>query len=194
MSDAQFVARAAGPLREIIHRIKPEQLDAPTPCAEFDVRALVNHLLFWGPSLVGAARKESVPPPAEAETELKLSDGEWVTALEAQLDRIVAAWREPEAWQGTTYMGGPTKLPASMVGGMVVGELVVHGWDLARATGQQPTWQEDLLRYLHAEVSKVAEQGREMGVYGPEVAVPASASTLDQLLAVTGRTPGWRSE
>lgn len=161
MSDAQFVARAAGPLMEIIHRIKPEQLDAPTPCAEFDVRALVNHLLFWGPSLAGSAHKESVPPPADAN--VKLSEGEWAAALEAQLDRIVVAWREPDAWQGTTYMGGTTELPASMVGGMVVGELVVHGWDLARATGQRQTWPEDLLRYLHAEVAKIAEQGREMG-------------------------------
>lgn len=191
MSDAQFVAPAAAPLKEIIHRIKPDQLDAPTPCAEFDVRELVNHLLLWGPSLVGAAHKESVPPPAEAEMP---ADGEWASALEAQLDRIVAAWREPDAWQGTTYLGGTTELPASMVGGMVVGELVVHGWDLARATGQQPTWPEDLLRYLHAEVSEVAEQGREMGAYGPAVAAPASASTLDQLLAVTGRAPGWTSE
>jgi uncharacterized protein (TIGR03086 family) len=89
-------------------------------------------------------------------------------------------------------MGGPTDLPAALVGGMVVAELVVHGWDLARATGRQPAWDDDLLAYLYDEVAKTAEQGREMGVYGPEVAVPASASLLDRTLALTGRDPAGR--
>jgi uncharacterized protein (TIGR03086 family) len=88
-------------------------------------------------------------------------------------------------------MGGPMELPASLVGGMVVGELVVHGWDLARATGKHPEWADDLLGYLHEEIAKSAEQGREMGVYGPEVAVPASSSTLDHVLGLTGRNPAW---
>ncbi|MQA12496.1 MAG: TIGR03086 family protein [Pseudonocardiaceae bacterium] len=191
MYDAQLVARAAGPLMEIIRNIKPDQLNARTPCAEYDVRKLVNHLLFWGPSLEGAARKESVPPPAGAETDLDLTDGDWAATLEAHIDRIVAAWSEPGAWQGSTQMGGPMELPASMIGGMLVGELVVHGWDLARATGQRPVWDDDLVEYLHEETARHAEQGREMGVYGPEVTVPASASTLDRIVGLTGRDPNW---
>jgi len=191
MSDAQFLAQAAAPLVEIIRNINPDQLSSPTPCAEYDVGKLVNHLLFWGPSLEGAARKESVPPPAGAEADVDMTKGDWGAALEAQINRTVAAWSEPGAWEGTTYMGGPTELQASLVGGMVVGELVVHGWDLAQATGQHPALDDDLLVYLHDEVAKSAEQGREMGVYGPEVTVPASSSTLDRVLGLTGRNPAW---
>ncbi|MGX7670358.1 TIGR03086 family metal-binding protein [Plantactinospora sp. DSM 117369] len=191
MPDAPFVARAAAPLIEIIRDITPDQLDNPTPCAEYDVRKLVNHLLFWGPSLEGAGRKETVPPPAGSETELDLTGGDWTADLAALVERIAGTWAEPAAWDGTTHMGGPTELPAALVGGMIVTELVVHAWDLAKATGQRPSWDDDLLGYVHDEVAKTAEQGRQMGVYGPEVAVPATAPTLDRILGVVGRDPAW---
>lgn len=67
MQPHSLVAVAAAPTIEIFRGIAPDQLDAPTPCSEYDVRGLINHLLFWGPSLEGAARKELVPPPAEGE-------------------------------------------------------------------------------------------------------------------------------
>jgi uncharacterized protein (TIGR03086 family) len=193
MPETHLVARAAAPLLEIVRDITPEQLGAPTPCTEFDVRRLLNHLLFWGPSLEGAARKEAVAPPAETEAEVDLIDGDWRAALEAHIERTATAWSRPEAWDGVTRMGGPTELPASLIGGMLVGELVVHGWDLARATGQHPTWDDELLAYVHDEVAKGAEQGRDMGVYGPEVPVPAEAPVLDRLLGLAGRDPAWTS-
>lgn len=191
MSNAQLIVRAAGVLREIVGQVKPDQLDAPTPCTEFDVRKLVNHLLFWGPSLVGAARKENVAPPAESEADVDLAAGDWQAALLAHVTNVVDAWSRPEAWEGVAHIGGPMELPSDLIGGMVVGELVVHGWDLARATGQQPVWAEDLLEYLHGEVAKSAEVGRQMGAYAEEVAVPETAPPLDRVLALTGRDPAW---
>jgi uncharacterized protein (TIGR03086 family) len=86
-------------------------------------------------------------------------------------------------------MGGPTEMPASLVGGMVIGEIVVHAWDLAKATGQNPEWDEDVLRFIHKEVEAGAQQGRDMGVYGPEVPVPADAPALHRILGLTGRDP-----
>ena len=191
MSNAQFIVRAAGVLREIVGQVKPDQLAAPTPCTEFDVRKLVNHLLFWGPSLVGAARKETVPPPAESEADVDLTAGDWQTALLAHVENVVDAWSRPEAWDGVAHIGGPMELPADLIGGMVVGELVVHGWDLARATGQQPVWEDDLADYLYGEVAKSAEVGRQMGVYADEVTVPETVPPLDRLLALSGRDPAW---
>ncbi|MEU7899823.1 TIGR03086 family metal-binding protein [Nonomuraea sp. NPDC049152] len=191
MSGDELMARAAAPLMEIIRDIKPDQLDARTPCAEYDVRKLVNHLLFWGPSLEAAGRGEMVPPPAQAESDVDLTGGDWAVALEGNVERVVAAWSRPAAWEGTTHMGGPTELPASLVGGMIIGELVVHGWDLAQATGRRPAWDDDLMAYVYEEVAKSAEQGRAMGIYGPEVPVGASAPALDRLLGLTGRDPSW---
>lgn len=191
MSETQFMARAAAPVVQVVREIKPDQLGSPTPCAEYDVRELVNHLLVWGPPQEGAARKEIVPP-AGSEADLDLTGGDWAGDLEAHIDRLVAAWSEPAAWTGVTHLGGPTEMPAALVGSMVAGELVVHGWDLARATGQHVEWDDDLVAHLLDEMGKTAELGREMGIFGPEVAVPATASTMDRLLALTGRDPGWR--
>jgi uncharacterized protein (TIGR03086 family) len=192
MAESQLAPRAAASLVEIIRNVKPDQLDAPTPCAEYDVRKLINHLLFWGPSLEGAGRKQIVPPPGASDTEVELTGGDWAAELEAQLGRTAEAWSQPAAWQGTTRMVGPTELPASMIGGMVVCEMVAHGWDLARATGQRPSWDDELLAFVHEEVTRTADQGRRMGAYGPEVAVPPSSSTLDKVLGLMGRDPGWR--
>jgi uncharacterized protein (TIGR03086 family) len=185
-----LMTMAAAPTVAIVGNIPTNQLDAPTPCTEYDVRKLINHLLFWGPSLEGAAGKKSVAPPGPSEQEVDLTDG-WAAKLEAQNGRLVTAWSRPDAWEGTTWMGGPTPMPASMIGGMIVGELILHTWDLARATGQDPKWDAEVLAFLHQEIQKSAEQGRQMGVYGDEVPVPPTASLLDQTLGLTGRSPNW---
>jgi uncharacterized protein (TIGR03086 family) len=162
-------------------------LDAPTPCAEFDVRALVEHLLTWGPSLAGAGRRETVPPLED----VRVGD-DWAARLEERVADIADAWGDDAAWEGTTHMGSPTEMPADVVGGMVLVELLVHGWYLGRASGQRPEWDDDVLEFALDEVAKTADQGRAMGVYGAEVVVPDGASTLDRLLGLTGRDPRWK--
>jgi uncharacterized protein (TIGR03086 family) len=159
-------------------RISPEDLGRPTPCREWDVRGLVGHLLEWGPPLEGAARKEAVAPGG--------GDGD----VRAQLERLAAAWGEADAWDGGTVMGG-IEMPADLVGGMVLGEFVLHGWDLARGIGVPVAFSGDVLRLMYDEVARSAEQGRAMGVYGPEVPVPADAAMFDRVLALSGRDPFW---
>jgi uncharacterized protein (TIGR03086 family) len=183
-------ATAAKTTSTVIGNISVDQLEARTPCSEFTVRQLINHLLFWGPSLAGAAHKETVPPAGTSEEDVDLTD-DWPVKLAAQTDALAAGWSEPRAWQGETTMGGPTAMPADMVGAMVVGELVVHTWDLARATGQQPVWDDDLLSFLLPELAATAEQGRQMGIFGPAVAVPDTSPLLDRILGLTGRDPHW---
>lgn len=191
MTDTTFMSRAAAPLPGVVSGVRPDQLTSRTPCSEFDVRRLINHLLFWGPSLEGAAHKKVAAPPGDDESAVDLTRGDWAATLTTQVSGIVEAWSEPEAWKGTTYMGTPMELPAPLIGAMAVGELVVHGWDLARATGQDPSWDDALLEYLLIEVENTAEQGRQMNIYGPEVTVPESAPTLHRALGVTGRDPDW---
>jgi uncharacterized protein (TIGR03086 family) len=192
MTDEQLMARAATALLDVVRGIGSDQLTAGTPCADRDVRALLNHLLFWAPSLAGAARKEQVAPPAADEPAVNLTAEDWAGSLEEHVGRVAAAWAEPGAWQGSTQLGGPPELPAPLIGGMAMGELVVHGWDLARATGQQLVVDDAVAERLLIEVGATAGQGRDIGVYGPEVAVPASAPAFDRGLGLTGRDPSWR--
>lgn len=187
----KLVATAAEPTLEVVRGLTSAHLGAQTPCAGYDVRKLINHLLFWGPSLEAAARKEPVTPPAEKEEDVDLVEGDGVERLLAQVERTAIAWSDPAAWEGVTRMGGPTQIPAGIVGGMVAVEVLVHGWDLARATGRRPHWPEDLLARTYELAAQTADQGRQMGVYGPEVPVPENASTLDRLLGLTGRDPAW---
>jgi uncharacterized protein (TIGR03086 family) len=189
MSPDQLIKRATAPLLAL--EIKPDQLDQPTPCAEYTVRGLLNHLLFWGPSLEGAARKVIVPPPAAAESDVDLTEGDWAAKFRAHLEAVGASWSVPAAWEGVTHMGGPTEMAAPLVGDMVVGEVVVHGWDLARATGQQPSWDPELLASVHKDVEANHQWARDMGIYGPQVPVAEDAPTLDRILGLTGRDPRW---
>lgn len=186
-----LIDRAAATMLDVVARAETADLAAPTPCGEYDVRRLVNHLLYWGPALEGAAGKNAVAPASGEEDAADLAAGDWPASLNAQVRRTADAWRKPDAWTGATFLGGPSPLPAEMVGAMVLGEFVIHGWDLARGTGQRPDWDPALLEHLYVATQPIAEQGREMGVFGPRVEVPASASTLDQLLGLTGRDPAW---
>jgi uncharacterized protein (TIGR03086 family) len=185
------ISDAAEAMAAVARSINDDQLASKTPCLEYDLRALVNHLLFWGPSLAGAGRKESVPPPSAAESDVDLATGDWRGRLLALLDDITSSWAPPSAWEGETSMGTPHALPALVMGDMITGELAVHGWDLAVATGQRLELPADLLAHLHDTMVAGVEQGREMGLYGPEVTVPADAPTLDRILGLTGRDPAW---
>ncbi|MFI9007155.1 TIGR03086 family metal-binding protein [Actinosynnema sp. NPDC053489] len=189
MSREQLIDKAVATAAEVVADVKPDQLGAPTPCTEYDVRRLVNHLLFWAPSLSAAGRKRTVPPPAAAESDVDLTAGNWAAELDALLRDRAEAWREPSAWEGTTTLGGPHEMPAEVVGAMVLGETVVHTWDLAKATGQVVSWDDGVLEFLHADLVRSAQMGRDLGVYGPEVPVPADAPLIDRIVGLTGREP-----
>lgn len=191
MNGSALVPRAVDPLISLVRRLPDEALDRTTPCDEFDLRRLVNHLLFWGPALVGAASKVETPPAGEDEATADLTFGEWQKDLVDLLEQLDRAWSQPASWEGFTTMGGPDPFPASVVGGMVLGEIVIHGWDLAQAVGEQVDWDAEVVAAVHDEVAGTAEMGRGMGIYGPEVAVDSDAAMLDRALGLTGRDPAW---
>lgn len=189
LASARLMTAAAAPHAAVAAAVAAHPLDRPTPCTEWDVAGLVRHLLFWSPFLAAAGRRSTPVPVAGTEAEVSL-DG-WAEALAVARADLVAAWSDPAAWEGTTTMAGPDELPAPMIGGMVLGELVVHGWDLARSAGLHPEWADGVLAAAHDAVLGMAEQGRGMGVFAPDVAVPADAPLLDRIVAVTGRRPDW---
>lgn len=183
--------KAAASIRSVIHRITPEQFAARTPCEDFDVRALANHLLYWAPVLIAAARKEDPPRDRPPESEAALADGDWQQALDVRLTELVSGWSLPEAWEGTTRMTS-SEFPAAMAGSIALVDVVVHGWDFARATGQDFVVEPEVADAVLDIVRGMAEQGRKMGAFGPEVPVPDTAPPLDRALGLVGRDPGWQ--
>jgi uncharacterized protein (TIGR03086 family) len=178
---------AAETFSSILAGVPDDALDAPTPCDDYDVGGLLGHLIHRGPQLAGAGRKEPTPAgedgPADPAT--------WRSDLAPLVGRITDAWSQPSAWEGEAAIEGAMEMPAPTIGGIVLAEMVVHGWDLARATGQEPTWPGPLLEAVLQDMSAMAPMGRQMGAFGPEVPVPDDAPLLDRLLGVVGRDPAW---
>ncbi len=185
-----LVPVAAATFGEVIAGIPDDALGARTPCPDYDVAGLLGHLIHRAPQLVGAAGKE----PVEAGEQVPADPAAWRATLVPLVDRLGTAWSQPGAWEGTARIEGPMEMPAATIGGIVLAEMVIHGWDLARATGQGPTWPGPLLDVVHQDMSAMAPMGRQMGALGPEVPVPAHPPPLDPLLGVVARAPSWRSD
>jgi uncharacterized protein (TIGR03086 family) len=165
---------------------RDDQLADPTPCTGTTVGALLEHLLGLTLAFRWGAEKA---PPVPAPSGLGM---DWRRRLDDQLDALVAAWRDPAAYEGHTTVGG-VRLPASDMAVAALDELVLHGWDLAQATGQpfvcDPADAQVVLGFVRA-VADAGPAARE-GLFGPVIDVPADAPVLDRALGLAGRDPLW---
>ncbi|MCX5394021.1 TIGR03086 family metal-binding protein [Streptomyces sp. NBC_00094] len=171
--------------------IDDERLDGPTPCPEYAVREVLAHVAGLSVAFRDAARKQFGPttgtPPGSSRPVLA---EDWRTALPKALAELAAAWREPDAWEGYTQAGG-VDLPAAVMGRVALDELLIHGWDLARASGQAYEVSEEELRVSEALLTP-ADDASDEGVFGPVVPVPDDAPLLDRVIGLSGRRPDWR--
>ncbi|MEN8653487.1 TIGR03086 family metal-binding protein [Streptomyces sp. 21So2-11] len=175
----------------LVAGVTDEQLAAPTPCRDYAVRDLLAHFIGLTAAFRDAAKKQLGPTTDTDPRAAGLAlDDDWRSRLPAQLDELVAAWRSPEAWEGMTQAGG-VALPGPIAGRVALNEVVLHGWDLARATGQPYDVDPASLRssYELLAPSGVAPSGGEM--FGPPVPVPADAPLVDRVVALSGRSPSW---
>ncbi|WP_411097986.1 TIGR03086 family metal-binding protein [Streptomyces sp. x-45] len=185
-----------GPQTRILARladgVREDRLADPTPCPDLAVRNLLGHLTGLAVAFRDAARKD-LGPTTDTSPEASVPDigPGWREQLAAALGELAEAWRDPQAWTGMTRAGG-IDLPGEVAGAVVADELVIHGWDLARATGQEYTPDPAALRAAHGLLAAAAEEAeRDQGMFGPVVAVPADAPLLERAVGLSGRDPGW---
>ncbi|MFF2020264.1 TIGR03086 family metal-binding protein [Streptomyces sp. NPDC058171] len=179
-------------IARLAEAVRDEQLDAPTPCPDYAVGQLLAHLAGLAAAFRDAARKEAGPttdtPPGEVLPELEPG---WRSVLPALLGELAGAWRDPAAWEGGTRVGG-VSLTGAVAGLVAVDELVVHGWDLARATGQEYAPDDEALRAAERFLAQAAAEPADGGgAFGPPVPVPDGAPLLDRVIALSGRDPRW---
>lgn len=188
---------AAGEVTRLLEEVGEEQLTAPTPCGD-SVAALLDHFMSLTLAFTWAARKTtdaegaaSGPPPVASAANL---DPDWRAALPKRLGELADAWRDPAAWEGMTEAGGQ-RMPAEVIGVIALDELVLHGWDLARSTGQSFACDRAstaaVLEFTRISALPGHVAGRE-GLFGPVVAVAEDAPALDRALGFAGRDPAWR--
>jgi uncharacterized protein (TIGR03086 family) len=183
------MAAAAAEDARIVSRAASRPLDAPTPCTDWDLRTLLNHTILWT-AYSAERRARDEPLPEELTSTDFTAQPDYAQAYAAQLDRAVAAWSEPGAWTAElNVMGTPTK--SADVGALLVAEMVLHGWDIARATGQDYHCAGPLLAATAQTVDDNAELFRQYQGFAPPVPLPAGASEFDRLLATSGRDPAW---
>lgn len=183
------LAPAADELKRVLAGVRDEQLGARTPCGETPVAGLLDHLVGLTLAFARAAHNE---PGGTATAEAANLPDDWRTRLPAQLDDLVEAWRKPDAWEGTAEAGG-VEMPAPIMAAVALDELVVHGWDLAVATGQEYRADDESCRRSLEFAGSVGDDAEaRAGLYGPAVPVPDDAPVLDRLLGATGRDPRWR--
>jgi uncharacterized protein (TIGR03086 family) len=151
-------------------------LDASTPCDPWTVRDLLNHMLETQRYFAGSARGEDVSPPAPTPPTLLSDDPvEDFSAARAELLQAFAP-------DGVIERTGPAL-------GIAFSDQLLHGWDLARATGQDTTMPAGLAEAAYDVIHGRFTEEQRHGVFKPEVEVPDGASPQERLLAYTGRAP-----
>lgn len=169
----------------VIDNVPPDRWASPTPCTEWDVRALVNHLTgeqLWAPHLVAGETIEQVGDRYDGDVLGDDPAAAWRTAVPAS----VAAFAEPGALDRTVHLSYGDESCREYLTQMLT-DAAVHGWDLARATGGDERIDPDAAALLLDHWTQQEELVRASGVFGSAVEVGPDADTQTKLLALLGR-------
>ena len=176
-------------LGSLISSVSDGDLGLPTPCSEYTVGDLLDHIAgatiaFGGAAAKAGGASADMGPQGDAGN----LEPDRRATLPLRVKTVAEAWRDPGAWEGTTRVGGQD-LPGAVAGIITFGELTVHGWDLAKATGLRfepdPAGLNALFE-LASQSRGPGDDGPRGTAFGPVVAVPEDAPVLDPRTARPG--------
>jgi uncharacterized protein (TIGR03086 family) len=194
MESYEAFDRAVTSTAGVVKGVRPDQLAATTPCVEWNVRELLNHLvgtLWLGEALfTDAAPRHPMPPGGQPTTDL-VGDDPAAAYAEAAGAALAAAGAGDALVRAHPTPRGD--MPGPLLAGFTTLDIAVHGWDLATATGQQIDLGADLAEHLLAFARQtLADEASRSGSIGPPIPVDADAPVADRLVAYLGRQPGPR--
>ena len=181
----ELYRRACLRFGEHVHAIRGDQWAAPTPCTEWDVKALVGHLITevaWVPPLIGGRSVAEVGDELSGDLTGEDPAASWDRFAPASIDAVA----EPGALERTVRLT-KRELPASEYANEVFTDLLIHGWDLARAIGADETLDGESVDVVYEAMKPHEEELKTTGVFGPMVVPPEGADRQTLLLAVFGR-------
>lgn len=187
-ASAEVLPEAGRAVAAAIRAGADADLSAPTPCHDWDLRTLAKHFVGTTGAFVRAGRDRALDPDDPWGSSAQLDEADWSGQLAGQVEAMAEAWSDPGAWDGSVE-GAP--MPAMAIGELGFIELMLHGWDVARAAGQPLEVSDAVGAELLRCLEPTLEQGRQMDVYADPVEVPADASALDRALGLAGRDPRW---
>ena len=184
------MAAASAEAARVVGNVPPNALDTPTPCGDWDLRTLLNHTILW--TSYSAERRAHGESVAEDLMNKDFTaDPGFREDYARQIGQAIKAWSSPGAWEGTrNVMGDAT--PAADVGAMLLMETALHGWDVARATGQEFNADDTTAAALLHIVQAQAELFRKYQGFAEAVEPPPNATVFERALTLSGRDPSWK--
>jgi uncharacterized protein (TIGR03086 family) len=177
-------------LAGVVDGVREENRHAPTPCTEFDVATLTEHVVGWLETFsAGYADPEGRAPRADLSGYEAPADP--AAAVRAATTTLDAALADGAASRPLSL--GSAAMPGEMALSMILWEYQVHGWDLAVATGQkwEPAAEGLEASLAFAPMMLTDDYQGEGKPFAPRVTVADDAPPLDRLLALSGRDPRW---
>ncbi len=177
--------RAVDQFGGLVAQIGEGQWSSATPCTDWDVRALVNHIVnenLWVPELLAGKTIEEVGDRFDGDVLGEDPQQSWKAASE-DAARAVA---QPGALEVTTHLSFGD-FPGREYISQVLTDHVIHAWDLARGIGANERLEPELVDFAKRFLEPQAEAWRAGGAFGEAVPVPSHADTQTKLLALTGR-------
>jgi uncharacterized protein (TIGR03086 family) len=188
VTDFPGLHRRAGELLiETVKQVREDQLHAPTPCTEWDVRDLLHHIAWsnlWVAPLVDGEDLAAVGPRLEGDVLEDDPSGVTIRSIEESNDAF-------ERGQDSTVQLSRGRAPASEYCGERMNDLTVHNWDLARAIGVDVQLDRECMEAVLAFFAPLEETLRARGALGPEVSIPDDADLQARYLAFFGRSADW---
>jgi uncharacterized protein (TIGR03086 family) len=185
---------AARQLATLVAGVGDDQLGAPTPCPAYTLGDLLDHVGGLSLAFTGAATKATGDRTGQGPSgDASRLGADWRSRIPRDLTGLAAAWRDPEAWSGMTKAGG-IDLPGAVAGVVALDEIVLHGWDVARASGQAYAPDPAAVEAVHGFLAQLAtpeQAAMRSNIFGPIVAVADQAPLFDRVLGLAGRDPGW---
>jgi uncharacterized protein (TIGR03086 family) len=175
MDPVTMFERAASGAASMVGQVRPDQTNGPTPCTEWDVQALLDHMAAGTGYLLSAAGVDVMP--AEA-------------SYLAAVSRCVEVLRQDGVLERTCLSPAGFEWPIAQAASGTAMDQLVHTWDLAVAIGGERRLDPELVEACVAMfLPDMPNIGRAAGIVGPEVPIPADASAQDRLLGAMGRRP-----
>jgi uncharacterized protein (TIGR03086 family) len=186
MNLPQIHERALSATGKVVDGVRGDQMELPTPCDGWSVRELLNHIVggnYWAAELAGGKTIAEVGDRLDGDTLGDDPQG----AYRESAQQAAAAFNAPGAMDAPCAVSyGP--VPGSVYCGHRILDVVIHGWDLAKATGQDTTIDPELVDAIAAIVAPQIDMLAGSGLFGSTVGIPSDADAQTRLLAQLGRT------
>jgi uncharacterized protein (TIGR03086 family) len=187
--DVEMYERALARTRGYVEGTTKDRLTQPSPCTDWTVRDVLNHLINGARSVAAGAHGETIPFD---DTTDRAGD-DHVTEFKRASEDALEGFRQPGVLEKTFPMSWGDS-PGSVVLALAIADAAVHGWDLAAGTGQEARIDEDIAEAVLQMTSSMMEPKGQMprgDSFGPPIDVPDDAPPQDRLLAYLGRSPNW---